>query len=148
MPSKSLKIPSGKTAGNLNARYMRSPRGETTGNIARYPFNFDEILFVCHNKILNTYLHHYMQIKNFIMAWTMCRCKRLFSHPRPLLNAAQANYSRFTIHDLLLACFKERTDCVRRSPEGGSACESDLRKAGYLHQPDLVPYRDRASYSV
>jgi len=40
-----LKTLSGKTAGNLNARYIfffifaRLPRGKTTGNIARYPFN-------------------------------------------------------------------------------------------------------------
>ena len=49
---------------------------------------------------------------------------------------------------LLLACFKEGPDCVRRRAEGSSPCESDLYKACLLHQPDLVPDRDRAANSL
>jgi len=52
------------------------------------------------------------------------------------------------IHDSLLAGSKECPDCVRRCAEGSSPCESDLSKAGPIHQPDLVPDRDRAAYSL
>jgi hypothetical protein len=38
------------------------------GEDVRYPFNFDKILLGCHDKIINTPLHNYMQIKHFIMA--------------------------------------------------------------------------------
>ena len=49
---------------------------------------------------------------------------------------------------LLFECFKERSNCIRRSAEGCSPRKSDFCKSGLLHQPDLVPDRDRAADSV
>ncbi len=74
--------------------------------------------------------------------------QKTFQPSTSLLNAAQANYSRSTMHDLLLACLKKDAYRIRRSAEGCSPCKSDLCKSGPLHQPDLVPDRDRAANSV